>query len=309
MKSAVLLIAFNRPDLIRKVVDRVRQAHPPRVFAYVDGPRPGSADDPDLVEETRRVLTEGIDWSTDVSFFFSDTNRGITDGPPDAIDWFFSQVPEGIILEDDCVPHPDFFGYCDDLLERHRNNTPVWGIGGDNSLGIPVSAEFSYGFISDPLPWGWATWARAWAHHDRNMMMWTELRASQEFRHLIPDRTERRRRRELIDTKTNSSWHYRWSLTVLINRAMFAVPRHNLISNVGFNREDATHTVGSSPQGNSPTQSILPLNHPIKIELDGDAQKFWVETGLRVRRRRLSYQTAKFLRKTRRKVLKIWGID
>ena len=45
-----------------------------------------------------------------------------------AITWFFEQVIKGIILEVDCVPHPDFFTYATTLLERYRHDTRVWCI-------------------------------------------------------------------------------------------------------------------------------------------------------------------------------------
>lgn len=35
-----------------------------------------------------------------------------------AITWFFEQVEEGIILEDNCVPHPHIFPSCPTLLAQ-----------------------------------------------------------------------------------------------------------------------------------------------------------------------------------------------
>ncbi len=43
---------------------------------------------------------------------YSDVNQACRLGLSRAITWFFDQVEEGIILEDDCVPLPDFFPYC-----------------------------------------------------------------------------------------------------------------------------------------------------------------------------------------------------
>ena len=303
--SAVLLLTFNRPDTTKQVIDALRQVKPSHLFVFNDGPRPSMPDDRDKVDRTRRVIQEGIDWPSKVETLYLDENRGIVDGPPDAIDWFLSQVPEGIILEDDCVPHPDFFYYCDELLDRYRDDHRVWVVSGDNSLKLPITEPSSYGFISDPLIWGWATWRRAWQHHDRDMSDWSSFRRSREFRRVVPDRVERARRRYLFDSKPWSTWDYQWSYTVLKNRGLVAVPRGNLISNVGFEHPDAHNTFGPSQQANAATFAILPITHPRSVEKDPMAQHEWVETGLRVRRRRPSNRFLKWFRKGVRAIKRV----
>lgn len=297
LHSPVLLLTFNRPDTTKQVIDALRTVKPPHIFVFSDGPRPSVSGDRDKVDETRRVIQEGIDWPAKVETLYLNENRGIVDGPPDAIDWFFSRVREGIILEDDCVPHPDFFYYCDELLDRYRDNHRVWVVSGDNSLKLPVTEPYSYGFISDPLIWGWATWGRAWEHHDRTMSDWNTYRRSREFRRLVPDRVERGRRRHLLDSKPQSTWDYQWFLTVLRNQGLVAVPRGNLVSNVGFAHPDAFHTTGPSPQANADTFGVFPITHPVVVEKDPLAQYEWVERGLRVRRYRPSYRFRKRLRR------------
>ena len=303
--SPVLLLTFNRPDTTMQVIDALRAVKPSPLFVFNDGPRPSVSGDRDKVDETRRVIQEGIDWPAKVETLYLDANRGIVDGPPDAIDWFLSQVPEGIILEDDCVPHPDFFYYCDELLDRYRDDNRVWVVSGDNSLELPITEPLSYGFISDPFVWGWATWRRAWEQHDRNMSGWSKYRRSKEFRRLVPDRVERVRRRALFDSKPISSWAYRWNLTILRNQGLVAVPRGNLVSNVGFEHLDAHNTFGPSPQANAATFGILPITHPRSVEKDPLAQHEWVETGLRVRRRRPSNRFLKWFRKGLRAIKRV----
>jgi hypothetical protein len=56
----------------------------------------------------RRVIDQEIDWPCQIERLYSDVNQGCRPGVSRAISWFFEQVEEGIILEDDCVPHPDF---------------------------------------------------------------------------------------------------------------------------------------------------------------------------------------------------------
>jgi hypothetical protein len=296
MKSPVLLLTFNRPDTTEQVIDSLRQVKPSHVFVFSDGPRAGVKPDPEKISATRQIISDAIDWPATVVTNYMTSNRGIVDGPPDAIDWFFSRVEEGVIVEDDCVAHPDFYYYCDDLLKRYRNDERVWAVSGDNSWGLPVSAGHSYGFISDPLIWGWATWKRAWTRHDRAMTTWHETRKPSQLRALYPDQAERKRRLYLFDTKPQISWDYQWTYTVNYHRGLVAVPRTNLVSNVGFNRDDATHTTSDSPNANAPVAGLFPLTHPDVVARDPLTQREWVERALGVRKRRLRYKIAKRFR-------------
>ncbi len=307
MKSPVLLLTFNRPDTTRQVLESLSQAKPEQIFVFSDGPRSHVESDAEKVEETRRVIAQSIDWPATVQTRFSEKNQGIVHGPPDAIDWFFSEVPEGVILEDDCVAHPDFYHYCDELLERYRHNERVWAISGDNSWNLPITEPNGYGFISDPLIWGWATWRRAWVHHDRSMDAWAELRKPHNLRKLYPERAERRRRRYLFDTKPAIGWDYQWTHTVNYHHGLVAVPRVNLVSNIGFNRDDATHTKGTSPNANAPVAPILPLVHPPSVTSDSLAQHEFVERALGVRKRRLGYKVSKRFRQTIRLLNQLLG--
>ena len=307
MKSPVLLLTFNRPDTTEQVINSLRQVKPSKVFVFSDGPRHGVESDQEKIEATRRIIAEAIDWPAEIRTNYRSENRGIVDGPPDAIDWFFSHVTEGIIVEDDCVAHPDFYHYCDELLERYRDDERVWAISGDNSWGLPVSGSHSYGFISDPLIWGWATWKRAWSQHDRSMASWSETRQPRQLRALYPDRAERKRRRYFFDTKPRISWDYQWAYTVNYHRGLVAIPRTNLVSNIGFNRDDATHTRDSSPNANAAVAAIFPLAHPQTVIRDPLTQHEWVERALGVGKRRLRFRAAKRFRQTIRRINRLLG--
>ena len=96
------------------------------------------------------------------------SNLGCREGPATAINWFFDLEPEGIILEDDCLPDPSFFPYCAELLARYRNDPRVMMISGDNVQAHQTS-DGSYYFSQLAGTWGWATWRRAWALYDKDL--------------------------------------------------------------------------------------------------------------------------------------------
>ena len=267
----VLLITFRRPGTTTEVLDALRAAAPSRLFVAGDGPRPDRPDEVRAVVETREVVARGVDWPTELRTRFHDDNLGCRRAVVDAIDWFLGEVGEGIILEDDCVPHPDFFGYCAELLERFRDDERVWCIGGDNSGGVGLPGAASYGFVRNPQIWGWATWARAWARYDRDLAGWAAIRGTPAVRRALPDPLERRVTVETLDRLLEEgvpdTWDYQWIASCLFGGGLCAVPRQNLIRNVGFG-PDATHTLEANRRAFAGTGSVLPLVHPRLIAAD-----------------------------------------
>lgn len=155
----VLLIAWRRPEHVKRVLSALSVVRPSRLFLAVDGPdeaaRPGEATQ---VATTIELIESSITWDCDVKRRYATENQGCRRGVSAAIDWFFEQVDEGIILEDDIVPHADFFGYCRDLLSRYRDEPTVMCISGDNSANVWWgSRSSSYSFVRWPQIWGWAT--------------------------------------------------------------------------------------------------------------------------------------------------------
>jgi len=271
MHTPVLLLTFNRPDITAKVMAAVAAAKPARLFVASDGPRPDHLEDKKLVAETRKVVEDAISWECEVHTLFHEENQGLKAGIVGAIDWFFDQVDEGIVLEDDCVPHPDFFSYCEELLERYRDDERVWAIQGDNSAKARISGAASYAFTPYALIWGWATWKRAWEHYDRDLELWQSIRGTRAVKKVWPDPVERRIRSVALDElleDPDSTWDYQWAFTVSYHRGLATVPRKNLVSNVGWGRPDATHTTGSGTRQDAPTESILPLTHPSRVAPD-----------------------------------------
>lgn len=306
METPVLLLAFNRPDTTRRVLEAIAQAKPRQLFVASDGPRASHSTDAELVAQTRREVAEAVTWDCELHTLYREENQGLKQGVIGAIDWFFEHVPEGIILEDDCVPHPDFFPYCEELLERFRDDERVWAIQGDNSAKARLGGTASYSFIPYALIWGWATWRRAWQHLDRDLEQWRKIRSTPEVKKIFPDRIERRLRSEALDgllANPESTWDYQWSFTVSLHRGLTTIPRKNLVSNVGWGRPDATHTKGTGQRQDAPTFSILPLVHPSRVEKDPLASSDILNGRVfGAGKYRLSFQLRKLLRQAIRKL-------
>jgi hypothetical protein len=245
----ILILAWRRPHTLRQVIHAIRPVAPTRLFVACDGPNPKRTGEAEKVAATRAVIEHDIDWPCKIERFYSDENQGCRLGVSRAITWFFEHVEEGIILEDDCVPHIDFFHYCATLLDRYRDDTRVWCISGSNFQNGQWRGDGSYYFSRYNHCWGWASWRRCWQHFDADLEQLPILLNSGLLKTILEDPIEQaywqRIWKRLFDLGKPDSWAYRWTFTCFINGGLTAVPNRNLVSNVGFG-QDATHTIGKA---------------------------------------------------------------
>ena len=246
MNTPVLLIAWRRPNTLRQVIDAIRPVAPSRVFVACDGPNPIRLGEDEKVAATRAVIDSEIDWPCQLERLYSDMNQGCRIGVSRAITWFFDQVDEGIILEDDCVPHPDFFHYCTTLLERYRYDSRVWCISGDNFQDGQWRGDGSYYFSRYNHCWGWASWRRCWQYYDSALSQWPALRDAGFLKTIFSNSAEykywSRIWQRLLIYNQPDTWDYQWTFTCMMNGGLTALPNLNLVRNIGFG-EDATHTI------------------------------------------------------------------
>lgn len=264
--SPVLLLVFNRPDTTALIMDAIRRARPPRLYVAADGPRE-RAGEAALCAEVRRIAT-AVDWDCELRTLFRDANLRGPAAIPQAIDWFFAHEAEGVILEDDCLPAPDFFRFCDTLLERFRNEPRVMSICGSCYCDdLPDEPDYYFSYYSDP--WGWATWRRAWQARDPALDAWRTRRRT--ILANVPRET-RAYWAGIFDDLAHgriNHWDYRWIFSLIARRGLACYPRSNLISNMGF-RPDAQNTVAAVGGGDARANRALgslnfPLRHPRTI--------------------------------------------
>jgi hypothetical protein len=274
--TPILLIAWRRPHTLRQVIDAIRPVAPTRLYVACDGPNPERPGEAEKVAATRAVIEHEIDWPCQIERLYSDVNQGCRLGVSRAITWFFEQVEEGIILEDDCVPHPDFFPYCTTLLERYRHDTRVWCISGNNFQNGQWRGDGSYYFSRYNHCWGWASWRRCWNHYDSDLSQWPALRESALLGTIFEDPLELNYWsgiwQRLLNTSEPDTWDYQWTFTCLANSGLTALPNRNLVSNVGFG-EDATHTTGGAIN-TAISEGADPNRHPSFLLRDAVADRY-----------------------------------
>lgn len=267
LHTSVVFMVFNRPEPTRRVFERIRQARPPRLLVICDGPRPNVPADAGRVAEVREIIEGGVDWPCEVLTNYAPANLGCRKRVASGLNWAFSIVEEAIILEDDCLPDPSFFPFCEEMLARYRHNPSILHINGTSFHPPGSRMPESYFFSKHVWVWGWATWRRAWQQYDPLMDTWDE-----RFAHLNASFDTRRERAFWLSTfndaradwDTTDTWDFQWFYTCWTLGGLTVVPAVNLIENIGFGSA-ATHTTHDQPHHRLTAGPLALLRHPRRI--------------------------------------------
>ncbi len=247
MKTAVAMIVFNRPVQTQRVLAAVATAAPETLHVIADGARPDRPGEAARVAEVR-ALFDRLDWPCHVVRHFADRNLGARRRIVSGLDAFFAAVPEGIILEDDCLPAPAFFPYAEAMLDRYRHDQPVFHVSG--SYFGDDAAPPGHWFSRFPVAWGWATWADRWRFYVESpsdvpaviQRTWPRNPLARAYwRHMYG----------LVERGEVDAWDYQWLFTLWRNQGLAVRPTRHLVANIGFGA-DATHTSEASWLGRLP---------------------------------------------------------
>lgn len=254
LTTPVLFLIFNRPDTTAIVFEAIRAARPPRLYVAADGARANRPAEAIKCRETRAII-EKVDWPCEVHTLFREENLGCKRAVSGAIRWFFDNEPEGIVLEDDCLPTTSFFRFCEEMLERYRDDQRIGQIAGTcffEQQSFPNPTE-SYVFSRHGSIWGWASWRRAWNNYNVDLPDWQKMTEPRWLNSACPDRTERsaairtgtRLLRGDIDT-----WDYQWTYTKLYYSLLSIVPTRNMILNIGWGATQRTRALSTQMHPN-----------------------------------------------------------
>ncbi|MBF2067411.1 MAG: glycosyltransferase family 2 protein [Calothrix sp. C42_A2020_038] len=283
MNTAITFIIFKRPDTTQKVFEAIRKAKPKKLFVVADGPRFDRDGETQKCEATRAII-ETVDWDCEVIKNYSDINLGCAKRVSSGINWVFDQVEESIILEDDCIPHPTFFHFAEELLEKYRDDTRITSIAAQNIQLVRKHTNYSYYYSRYSHCWGWATWKRAWQHYDLYIQLWKEVKANKILNDILLDSKAVAYWTKVFDSiytnPTGITWDYQWTFACWMQGGLSIIPNVNLVSNVGVGA-DSTHFASEQEFSyiNLPTQAIeFPLKHPPFMVRNSEADNFVQKT-------------------------------
>jgi hypothetical protein len=280
MKTDILFIIFNRLEVAKRVFSAIRDQKPERLFVAADGARSDKPAEQEQCDIIRKWVLDHIDWDCRVETLFHEKNKGPGFAQIEAIGWFLGQVEEGIILEDDCLPCPSFFRFCEENLEKYRNNKKISMISGNNfQLSQPMPINSDYYFSIFPSSNGWAAWRRSWQAYDHYIRQWKNSDEKQFLSFLFKEKKYQLWWKNKFDwiyeNQPNDLWDFKFHYCCMARKQLAIIPKANLVTNIGYG-PNATHTFNpDSYFANVPTYELLfPLDHPEAIVRNYEADLF-----------------------------------
>ena len=280
--TPILFLIFNRPDLAEIVFKRVREVKPAHLFIAADGPRKGFPEDREKCDKSRIIVLNMIDWDCQIHTLFQQENLGCANAVSNAITWFFNNVEEGIILEDDCLPDISFFYYCKELLSYYHNNLRIMHIGGISWKKKSKHKSQSYYFSIYPYVWGWATWRESWKYF--NPKIENDISS---ISNVVSKYVNRKREKKywndiflkMSKYQNDDIWDYLWHYSIWSNGGISILPEKNLVTNIGFGLE-STHTREPVPGYKNVIQiETAPLDEILQNQTRVDAIRMDIEGG------------------------------
>ncbi|HSA06015.1 MAG TPA: hypothetical protein P5556_02425 [Candidatus Gastranaerophilales bacterium] len=263
LKTPILFLIFNRPEETKRVFEEIKKQKPQRLYVAADGARAHKQGEAELCAQTRAVINN-IDWDCEVKTLFREENLGCKKAVSEGINWFFDNVEEGIILEDDCLPSNSFFRFCEENLEKYRHDNRIMHISGENPLDMEFG-DASYYFSKIPHIWGWASWRRAWALYDAEFQNFDYFIENNIIQNIFEQKEAQKYWNKILMRVKNgeiNTWDYQWTYNLFVNNGLSIVPNKNMVSNIGFGHAEAAHTSENASCANRQVHEINEIIHP-----------------------------------------------
>lgn len=260
--TPLLLVAYNRPEKVRRLIDRLRELAPPIVMVVIDGPKPGDTADEARVQGVRDAVA-GIDWGAEVKTRFRPVNVGLRASVVDAVTWAIDEYGQVAVIEEDVLPGPDFLPYVEFMLDAYRDDTRVDHISGYNVVPPEEQIPGRMNRLSIyPESVAWATWERSWRAYDDDLG-WLDRARLPQLRAIVGSRAGALRwAQNFADARAGriSTWAYRWVASMWSHGGLCLSPSVNLVEYVGYDEGTHTATVAAwteLPLYSGPRASLL----------------------------------------------------
>ena len=273
--TPVLFLIFNRFESVKYVFEKIKLVKPAKLYIASDGPRSTNNTDKVQIKKIRDYLLAETDWECELFTLFREENLGCKAAVSGAISWFFENEAEGIILEDDCLPSPQFFTFCENLLEKYRHDDRIRHISGSSMGIVPKIQGDTYHFSKLTNVWGWASWRRVWNDYDVDLKKLEKFIETPLYKGVFQnDRVTKFIMENFLMSYQHKidTWDFQYFFCNLINNGLSIQPNYNLITNIGFNNL-ATHTTDTKNIfANMALENFDQLVHPTIMipDLAGD---------------------------------------
>lgn len=246
ISTPIAITVFNRLDCTQELMGRIKCVQPAKLYVISDGPRKEMPKESETVNTIRKYVEDGINWECELVKIYSEENMGCDRRIVTGINEVMRKEEKMIFFEDDCIPEIEFFAFCEKMLEIYQDNEEVMMISGMTAIPDWGGKE-QYYFTHFALKLGWATWKRAWEKFDENMITYPRFHNSYLYC-IMPKRAALYFKGTFLSNYNGRiTWDSKWDYSIISNNAYGIVPRKSLVSNIGFGRDDATHSKGNTP--------------------------------------------------------------
>ncbi len=278
-KVPVLLILYNRIEETHDVFQVLRTVQPTQLYVAGDAPIQGDVLDTVHVYQTRAVIQP--EWPCQVHKLWQDNHLGKSQMIYTAIKWFFDHEEEGIILFEDTVPGYDFFPYCEQLLEKYRNDKQIYSING-SYLRHRSRKRYkkrmkkglsSYFFSAYASTWGFATWKNRWSDFSLSLDQYSK----DNFEQIVSPYMKKNKQKiywinrfNIIKKQKKPHWAYQYNFHIWAHQGLCISPYLNLVTNLGFKKQDQRKLRRLRRNA----YPIMPLTHPDSVAQDFKEDKY-----------------------------------
>lgn len=227
-KAPVLLMTYRKAEFLPALHDAILRYAPPRLYLAHN---PAADFDSEAVVSAVRSAVAGWRFPFPVEHVFHGEHLGINDSFHRTLDHVFDREDALIILEDDTIPSPSFFDFCNVMLARYRDDETVGSIVGCNLGAADLDGRYFHAPFS-VFYWGWATWASRWRQRHATRVPWgsggagviPKLAGGHDFFAGFLGKLD-------ADSVTWDVW---WGWVQALNQQTCVVPGVNLVANKGF---------------------------------------------------------------------------
>ncbi len=254
----ILILTYNRPNHLFKLVRRLKKINPKKIYISCDGPK-NNFDTFQILKIKKNI--QFFNKKTKIYSNFLKKNYGIKYGPQKGIDWYFKNEKLGIILEDDCIPSDFFFKYMKYLLYKYKNHKKIYAISGYNHLEKTNYGDGTYFLSNYFLCWGWGTWKKVWEKSDKELTSYIKGNSFKKLKKKFQNELEFKYWEKIIKNVYNEkikTWDIQFMASMWKKNSYCILPNINMIKNIGFDQTSTT-----SPGLNFKVSKVVNYNDKI----------------------------------------------
>lgn len=239
----ILLVGFNRADLIEKNLSNILAVNPEKIYISIDGPRLNRPNDIPAIGKVRNII-DNLNIQCELHTVFHEENLTCRGNVTSAISWVLQHEPYVIVLEDDVIAPPSFFHFMQEMLIKYEKQEKIAMVSGCNYTPIAFPNDEDYCFAQTGHIWGWATWKRVWDKFDVNDNFSEKIKSLEYIESISPSKKIAKYRYKLLHDYLNGeqdTWALKFYFFHLLNNYLCIIPKSHLTSNIGI---EGAHTGG-----------------------------------------------------------------